>query len=503
MKQALRHSIRFVLDGETRVIDDVDPNRTVLQYLREDLQRTGSKEGCAEGDCGACTVVVGELHGDGIRYQAVNACIQFLPTLDGKALFTVESLSAPGAPPHPVQQAMVDCHGSQCGFCTPGFVMSLFALYKRGEFPGRRGVDDALAGNLCRCTGYRPIIDAARRMYELGAQLDSGTVNLLTAPAGQSTPDEQALVERLRSLQSVDTLVIEGTGRTYHAPSSLDALLEIADGHPDATLLAGGTDVGLWVTKQYRDLDDVVYVGNVTELKQVARTDTHLEIGAAVSLSDAFPHILEEYPEFEELFLRFASPPIRNTGTLGGNVANGSPIGDTMPALMAVGASVVVSSARGCRELALEDFYIDYQKNARQPGEVLECVRVPLRRDEMQLAAYKVSKRFDQDISAVCAAFSLQIEDGRVAAFRAGFGGVAAIPKRASACEQALAGKPWDEAAIQTAMAALDRDFTPLTDMRAGEAYRRKVSRNLLYRFYLQTAGEPREDNEQVYAYGR
>ncbi|MFZ0486053.1 MAG: 2Fe-2S iron-sulfur cluster-binding protein, partial [Arenicellales bacterium] len=312
MKSQTRDSIRFVLDGKTCVVDDVDPNRTVLQYLREDLQRTGSKEGCAEGDCGACTVVVAELHDGGMRYQAINSCIQFLPTLDGKALFTVESLSAPGAPLHPAQQAMVECHGSQCGFCTPGFVMSLFALYKGGPHPGRRGVDDALAGNLCRCTGYRPIIDAAQRMYELGEHIDAGASNLLTAPAGNATPDEGALAEQLRSLQSADTLVVEGAGRTYRAPSSLTALLEIAAEHPDATLLAGGTDVGLWVTKQYRDLDDVIYVGNVAEFKQATKTDSHLEIGAVVSLTDAFPLILEQYPEFEELFLRFASPPLRN-----------------------------------------------------------------------------------------------------------------------------------------------------------------------------------------------
>jgi xanthine dehydrogenase small subunit len=507
MKDETRDSIRFVLDGETRVIDGVDPNRTVLQYLREDLQRTGSKEGCAEGDCGACTVVVGEPHDGGIRYQAINSCIQFLPTLDGKALFTVESLSGPGAPLHPVQQAMVECHGSQCGFCTPGFVMSLFALYKSRAHPGRRGVDDALAGNLCRCTGYRPIIDAAQRMYELGERLDSGARDLLAAPAGQSTTGEEALAARLRSLQSTGTLALEGAGRSYHAPTGLRALLEIAAEHPDATLLAGGTDVGLWVTKQYRDLDDLIYVGNVAELKQVTGTDSHLEIGAAVSLTDAFPHILEQYPEFEELFLRFASPPIRNTGTLGGNVANGSPIGDTMPALMAVGASVVLTSKRGRRELALEDFYIDYQKNARGPGEVLECVRVPLRRDQVRVAAYKISKRFDQDISAVCAAFSLELEDGRVAEFRTGFGGVAAVTRRATTCEQVLAGKHWDETSVQAAMAALDREFTPLTDMRASEAYRRKVSRNLLYRFFLQTAegmgDAPTDESEQVYAYGR
>ena len=504
MTTATRHPVRFILDGEIKSLDSVDPNRTVLQYLREDLRRTGTKEGCAEGDCGACTVVTGELHEGRIRYRAVNSCIQFLPTLHGKALFTVESLGSPEGELHPAQQAMVDCHGSQCGFCTPGFVMSLFALYKSQPCPGRRGIDDALAGNLCRCTGYRPIVDAAGQMYELAGALKKDRLNLLTAGAGETTPDEAELSDRLRTLQSVGALVVNGAGRTYFAPSTLSDLLELAAGHPDAILLAGGTDVGLWVTKQYRDLDEVIYVGDVAELKRVAQTDSHLEIGAAVPLIDAFPPILKQYPELEELFLRFASPPIRNTGTLGGNIANGSPIGDTMPALMAAGASIVLSSRDGRREMALEEFYIDYQKNARRPGEVLECVRVPLRNGAARFAAYKISKRFDQDISGVCGAFSLRLENGRVDAIRAAFGGVAVIPKRASACEQALQGKSWDEPTLQAGMAALDRDFSPITDMRATDSYRRRVAGNLLYRFFLQTGADTGSESfEPLYAYGR
>ncbi|MDZ7839357.1 MAG: xanthine dehydrogenase small subunit [Gammaproteobacteria bacterium] len=501
--------VRFILDGEIHEVADPDSNRSVLQYLREDLQRTGSKEGCAEGDCGACTVVVGELDGDAVRYRAVNACIQFLPTLDGKALFTVESLSGPGEALHPVQQAMLECHGSQCGFCTPGFVMSLFALYKSGPWPGRRGVDDALAGNLCRCTGYRPIVDAAARMYELGADGGERQPSLLTAPAGRATPGEEVLKEQLRGLSDRRTLRLSEPDRMYHAPTSLDALAALAAEHPDATLLAGGTDVGLWVTKQQWELPEMLYTGQVAELQRIDVTDDHLEIGAAVTLADAFPVILEQYPEFEELFMRFASPPIRNTGTLGGNIANGSPIGDTMPALIAVGAEIVLASAGNDgvlrrRELALEDFYTDYQENARRPGEVLATIRVPLRRENTRVGAYKISKRFDQDISAVCAAFALRLEDGRVDGFRAGFGGVAAIPKRAAACEQVLIGGSWNEAVVKAAMDALDEDFTPLTDMRASEDYRRRVMKNLLYRFHLTTtAGADSERVEPLYGYGR
>jgi len=492
----VQRPVRFILDGEVHSVERIDPARTVLQYLREDLLRTGSKEGCAEGDCGACTVVVASLHGDQLRYQAINSCIQFLPTLDGKALFTVESLSDPQGPLHPVQQAMWECHGSQCGFCTPGFVMSLFAVYQSGGHPGRRGVDDALAGNLCRCTGYRPIVDAARRMYEVDAGCD------VEAAGSAAVSHDGELAEQLRALQSVDTLSLNGGNGRYYAPAGLEALVRLAAEHPDATLLAGGTDVGLWVTKQHRHLDQIIYTGNVPELKRIDATDTHLEIGAAVSLTDAFPRLLEEYPEFEELFLRFASPPIRNTGTLGGNIANGSPIGDTMPALIAVGAVIVLRSVAGERRMPLEDFYLDYQKNARRPGEILERVRVPLRDPAWQIGAYKISKRFDQDISAVCGAFALRLDGNRVRELRTGFGGLAAVPKRAAACEQALAGRPWDESGVRAAMTALEDDFTPLTDMRASEGYRRRVAGNLLYRFFLHTTGAA-GPAEQLYAYGR
>jgi len=508
MTAAMGSSIRYILDGDTVTVTGVDPARTVLQHLREDLHRTGTKEGCAEGDCGACTVVLAEPDGGGLRYRAMNSCIQFLPTLDGKAVFTVESLAGAGGALHPVQQALVDCHGSQCGFCTPGFVMSLFALYKSAPYPGRRGVDAALAGNLCRCTGYRPIVDAARRMYELGERLDDAGRSLLTAPAGAVSADEASLAARLEALRPVDTVTVNGGGCRYHAPVGLPALLELAAAYPDDVLLAGGTDVGLWVTKQYRVLEGIIYVGNVAELRRIERGASHLEMGAAVTLTDAFPVILDEYPELEELFLRFASPPVRNTATLGGNVANGSPIGDSMPALMAGGATVVLAAAGGRREMPLEEFYLDYQTTARRPGEVLECIRIPRRQAGMRVAAYKISKRFDQDISTVCAAFVLECRDGRVHSFRAGFGGLATIPKRATACESALTGGSWDEPAVAAAMEALDRDFAPLTDMRASLGYRRRVMKNLLYRFYLHTGGsEPGDaaatDAASLYAYGR
>ena len=489
-------AIRFVLDGEIIEIENVDPTRTVLQFLREDLRRTGTKEGCAEGDCGACTVVVAELNSDGddIAVRAINSCIQFLPTLDGKELITVESLASDSADLHPVQKAMLDCHGSQCGFCTPGFVMSLFALYKSNAIPTRRDIDDALAGNLCRCTGYRPIIAAARTMYDVGQQDD-----WLRQPCGKQPPPHER-VEKLLAVQRDSALAVSGDGRNFLAPTTADELATALRDNPDATILAGGTDVGLWVTKQHKVLTTVIYTGQVRELRSLSVNDSNIEIGAAVSLSDAVPVIVEHYPHLRELFVRFASPPIRNAGTLGGNVANGSPIGDSMPALMAAGATLVLRSADGTREVSLDDFYHDYMVNDLKSGEFLASLRLPLPEAGVELRSYKISKRFDQDISAVCAAFRLKLDDGKVDDIRIAFGGMAATIKRAPNCEQALQGQTWNEAAVERAMDALADDFAPIGDMRATADYRRRVSRNFLRRLYLESQGGM---TDTVYDYGR
>jgi xanthine dehydrogenase small subunit len=497
-------TIRFVLDGAVVEVTNVDPTRTVLQYLREDLGRIGSKEGCAEGDCGACTVALAEVDASGERLQvrAINSCIQFLPTLDGKELITVESLRGEGGELHPVQQALVDWHGSQCGFCTPGFVMSMFALYKNNAAPTRREIDDALAGNLCRCTGYRPIIEAAVRMYSDYAERQRPGEWLLEphAPGSAANSNEQGRTARLISLRRDQSLALEFRHRKFFAPQTCDEMAGLLQQFPEATILAGGTDVGLWVTKQHRELDVVIYSGNVAELQLQSVTDSHLEIGAAVSLSDAMPAIIEHYPTLEELFLRFASPPIRNAGTLGGNIANGSPIGDTMPALLVLNASVALRKGADQRTLSLNDFYIDYMENALQPGEFVEKILIPLPDAGARVECYKVSKRFDQDISAVCGAYRLVMDGDAVGDIRVAYGGMAAIPRRATACEAALRGKAWNEAALDEAMAALDSDFTPLTDMRSSAAYRQRVCGNLLQRFYIDTT---QTANERLYGYGR
>lgn len=504
MSTATTDRVRFLLDGEVVELRDIDPTRTVLQYLREDLHRTGTKEGCAEGDCGACTVVVNEADGNGgLRTRAINACIQFLPTLDGKELLTVESLRAADGSLHPVQQAMVDCHGSQCGFCTPGFVMSMFALYKNAADPDRVAIDDALAGNLCRCTGYRPIVDAARDMYRR-APKQADDWRLAAAGNTAAGDDQRRRGDAIAALEHDDTVALERAGRRYFAPRNAAALAALLADHPDATLLAGGTDVGLWVTKQHRELDTVIYTGAVRELKELGDDGERIVIGAAVPLTDAMPLLCRHYPALDELLRRFASPPIRNAGTLGGNVANGSPIGDSMPALLALDAKLTLASAEGERELPLDEFYLDYMKNARRPGEYLRRLSLPKPAGDSVFRTYKVSKRFDQDISAVCAAYRLDFDGDTLRSARIAYGGMAAIPKRARAAEAALTGQPFNAETVAAAARALDEDFDAITDMRASDEYRERIARNLLERCYREvSAARAGQAVTGIYAYGR
>jgi xanthine dehydrogenase small subunit len=414
-------------------------------------------------------------HGQ-LELQSVNSCIQFLPTLDGKAVFTVEDLQQKNGELHPVQQALVECHGSQCGFCTPGFAMSLWSLYLKKEgstvAPCRKEIDETLSGNLCRCTGYRPIIDAAKRMGEL--------------PAAEF--DRAAVISGLQGLQRGEMFSYTADNQTFYAPRTLQQLAEVREANPTATILAGSTDVGLWVTKQMRDLGNIIYVREVDELKHIKTADGMLEIGAAVSLNDAYGAVCQHYPdELTEMWQRFASQPIRNTGTLGGSVANGSPIGDSAPWMIALGAEIVLHSVRGQRVLLLESFYLDYMKKDMQPGEFVAAVRIPLPKAGQQFRTYKLAKRYDQDISAVCAAFAISLDGDIVRDAHIAFGGMAATSRRASLAEAALNGQPWNEATLKNAMALLAQDYTPLTDMRASNTYRMQTAQNLLRRFWLET----------------
>ena len=466
--------IRFYYQGAVREVTSAAPTQTILQHLREDLHCTGTKEGCAEGDCGACTVVIGSLHDGRLELKAVNSCIQLTPTLDGKALFSVEDVQQADGALHPVQQALVECHGSQCGFCTPGFVMSLWSMYlkQEGKQPTRGQVNDALSGNLCRCTGYRPILDAAMRMGEL-------------APVWF---DRAALAAQLQPLQREALFTYSVGGQHFHAPRTLAELASLRAAHPAATLLAGCTDVGLWVTKHMRDLGDIIYLGHVDALQHIEHDGGMLDIGAGVTLEDAYQALAAHYPvELTEMWQRFASLPIRNAGTLGGNVANGSPIGDSMPWLIALGSEVVLASQAGQRIMPLESLYLAYQKKDMLPGEFVQSVRVPLPRQGVRFRTYKLAKRFDQDISAVCAAFAMRFDGDLVSHARIAFGGMAATPQRAAVTESYLIGKPWTDDTVRAAMAMMAQDYAPLSDMRASSAYRMKSAQNLLRRFWFET----------------
>lgn len=468
--------LQFLFRGALTEVRPGSIQTTVLQWLREQQFACGTKEGCNEGDCGACTVVVGELDGAGeLKLRAVNACLQLLPALDGKALFTVEDLAplAGTGSLHPVQQAMVDAHGSQCGFCTPGFVMSLWASYEqRPQAPDRVTVEDVLSGNLCRCTGYRPIVDAAIAAYALP----------------RVCLDRPRLIAQLQQLRCAPMLELRDVaGRSWSAPRCLAELDAALLAQPQRRLVAGTTDVGLWITKQLRDLGDLLSVMNVVELQSIAVHPQFLEFGAAALLEDCFACLRQEFPEWAEQARRFASLPIRNAGTLGGNIANGSPIGDSMPTLIALGARIVLRRADGReRELALEDFYLAYQRTALEAGEYLRALRVPRRTPGLRLRTYKLSKRFDQDISAVCSALAFQLVEGRITEPRIAYGGMAATPKRALAAEAALAGAPLVQASFEAAAQVLAGDYTPLSDMRASAGYRQTTAANLLRRAGLE-----------------
>jgi len=469
--------IQFLLNQELRTEHALDPNLTVLNYLREHLGKSGTKEGCASGDCGACTVVIGELNTgtDGterLRYRTLNSCLTFVASLHGKQLISVEDLKHQGQL-HSVQKAMVECHGSQCGFCTPGFVMSLFALQKNSSEADSHQAHEALAGNLCRCTGYRPILAAAEQA------------------CSQRQPDqfdqrEAETIARLRAIAPKDTGELNSGDKRCLVPLTVSDLADLYDAYPQARLLAGGTDLALEVTQFHRPLLVMIYVGNIAEMKRIEHFDDRIEIGAATSLTDCYAALTAEYPDFGELLQRFASLQIRNQGTLGGNIGNASPIGDSPPLLIALGAQIVLCKGELRRTLALEDYFIDYRVTARQESEFIEKIIVPKANARQAFRAYKVSKRLDDDISAVCAAFRLHIENGAVVDARVAFGGMAAVPKRAAACEQALIGAPWTSATVERACAALAQDFTPLSDFRASKEYRLLSAQNLLRKYFIE-----------------
>ncbi len=475
----VRRQLRFVLNDEDVVLSEISATRTLLDYLRLDRRLVGSKEGCAEGDCGACTVLVGRLKGGELSYQTVNACIAFVGSLDGAHVVTIEHLSRAEGPLHPVQQAMVDLHGSQCGFCTPGIVMSLYALWMRNPAPSVGAIETSLQGNLCRCTGYAPIIKAGQAMASYGA------------PANDRLVVERAdIIARLTALKDGKRLDMGAGKDRIVVPASVADLAEVYAENPGATLVAGATDVGLWVTKFMRDIGPMIYIGQVPELSGITDAPEGLTLGANVTYTAARAAMVKRFPQLAELWDRIAGEQVRNVGTVGANIANGSPIGDTPPPLIALGAAVTLRKGGERRTLALEDFFIAYGKQDRQPGEFVESVFVPARAEGAHFACYKISKRRDEDISSLCGAFRVELAaDGTVAKAVIAYGGMAATPKRAKAVEAALIGKPWSAASVEAAVLEYPADYQPLTDMRASAEYRMLVAQNLLRRFFLETTG--------------
>ncbi|WP_448547898.1 xanthine dehydrogenase small subunit [Thalassotalea fusca] len=482
-------NIRFLLNNTLVSLQDIDPNMTVLQYLRDERFQPGTKEGCASGDCGACTVVVAELDQSNpqqLNYKSLNACIAFIGTMHGKQLITVEHLKQ-GAQLHHVQQAMVDNHASQCGFCTPGFVMSAFALHKHNPKPNREEVLEALAGNLCRCTGYRSIIDAA----------------LVASDANE--PDSfaqfyQQTVEQLTELNKQSHAALSQCGKQYYAPTSADDLAQHLLTNPNATLVAGATDLGLTVTQNLDEIEHLVYLGNVDALNEFVESENEFIVGSAVPYSRFTPALANEYHELGEMIERIGSLQIRNSGTLGGNIGNASPIGDMPPALIALNATMTLQQGRSERTIAVEDYFVDYKKTVLAESEFIKSVTIPKKSANQHLKLYKISKRIDDDISAVLAAINITLDNDIVSDVSIAFGGMAAIPKRAVQCEQALKGKPFNQQAIDNAKLALTQDFTPMTDVRASDAYRMKVAQNLIQKCFIELQSRPVETRVVNYA---
>jgi xanthine dehydrogenase small subunit len=473
----MRRSIRFLRRGKVIELGDIDPTEMLLDHLRLREGACGTKEGCAEGDCGACTVALGRLVDGNLVYEPVNSCIFLTGMADGTDVVAVDDLAPDDAPLHPVQQAMVDYHGSQCGFCTPGFVMSLFTLYQSGNRPDRKTVTDWLAGNLCRCTGYRPIVDAAL------ASCDG-------RPADSHAQNAAATAAKLAGLGDSDDLFAGDDQRFFAAPASLGSLAALYSSHPDATLVAGATDVGLWVTKQLRDLPKIIHLGRVAGFDDIEDQPDALVIGAGATYSQAEAQLAAIDPDIAELLRRLGSKQVRASGTIGGNIANASPVGDTPPVLIALDATIDLNRGGKIRTLPLDSFFIAYGKQDRHPGEFVQSVRVPKLAAGQHFRCYKISKRFDQDISAVLGAFRFTLEEGAVTAARIAYGGMAATPKRAVATETALAGaRLGEEPSWSQALAALGREFAPISDLRASAEYRLETARALLLKALREVSG--------------
>ena len=463
--------IKFVHENQIVQIHNPDPNETILSYIRIKLRKTGTKEGCAEGGCGACTIVLGELKKGKIIYKAINACIAFVPTLAGKQLILVEDLVFGDGSLHPVQEAMVDYHGSQCGFCTPGFVMSLFAMYKNYSFYKDDIIRDSISGNLCRCTGYRPIINAAKSLNKI-SKFDFFKRN------------QQLSISLLKKIKQ-ESIVISNKNRKYFAPKNVNELKKILKQYPNSKLLSGGTDVSLVVTKERKDLDSLIYMNSIDELNYIKKNNNYIEVGATTPLIDFELFIKKYFPDFVQILKRFGSIQIRNVCTIAGNIATASPIGDTLPLLLSLDSQIIIKDKDKTRILPLNGFFISYRKTKLKKGQFIHSIRIPLLGKNI-FKAYKISKRIDDDISSVCASFNVELENNKVKKIRVAYGGMANIPKRAINCEKILLNSSLSDNIINKAKKSLEKDFKPITDARASQKYRMEVAKNLLEKCFLE-----------------
>tara|TARA_B100001123_G_scaffold450211_1_gene619307 strand:- start:475 stop:1920 length:1446 start_codon:yes stop_codon:yes gene_type:complete len=463
--------VKFIHNNKIMEIRDVDPNETLLNYIREKLNKTGTKEGCAEGGCGACTIVLGYLKNNKIFYQSVNACIVFLPTIHGKQLILVEDLVGKDGSLHPVQKSMVNFHGSQCGFCTPGFVMSLFSMFKNFSSFDKKIIKNSIAGNLCRCTGYQPIINAAKSLN-----------NKNKVDQFYQTKNETIKLLKIISKKN-NSLSINRIDKKYFAPQTINELKILLKKYPKSKILSGGTDLSLIVTKERKNINSIIYINSIKELNYIKKNKKNIEIGATTPLIEFESEIIKHYPDFKDILERYGSVQIRNVATIAGNIATASPIGDTLPLLLALNAKIVIGGSKIDKILYLKDFFINYRKTKLKNGQFIKLIKIPLLQNNI-FKAYKISKRIDDDISAVCASFNLNIKNNIIVSVSIAYGGMAAIPKKALYCERSLLNKDLSEKNINIAQKFLEKDFNPIDDMRASSQYRMKIAKNLLFKCF-------------------
>jgi len=463
------NTIQFLFENKIYKIKNPDPNKTILDYVRDDLKKTGTKEGCAEGGCGACTIVLGELNKNKLIYKAINACISFLPTLNGKHLILVEDLIEEDKKLHPVQEAMVKFHGSQCGFCTPGFAMSLFSMYKNYSKINNEVVEEALSGNLCRCTGYRPIIDAAKSLNNKKDQ-------------DKFKKNQNRTINLLKKIKNVD-VEINNRGKIYFAPKTIVNLKKILKKYPNAKILSGGTDLSLEVTKLRKQLKTIISLNSIEKLNFIKKSKSTIEIGAITSLFDFQNFIKKYFLDFYNILKRYGSLQIRNVGTIAGNIATASPIGDTLPILLTLDAKVIVQGINKKKIFPLNDFFISYRKTKLKKGEFIYSIKIPINKKNI-FKAYKISKRFDDDISSVCGSFSFLIKKNKIAKAAIAYGGMSEIPKRASIIEKKLINSDFSENTFSKAVNLINKDFSPIDDMRASRNYRLSIAKNLLLKAF-------------------